>query len=120
MCLLTPNTTRFKAEFLLIFPVSLSMVSICESGYAAHVMLPERYLSMRLFSLRFPYVDINVRSEVILTYLPVNLSLDVHNVEEHLDSGQFCRQRHRRQTLDVLEGQIGTDLVAHVERGLKH
>lgn len=37
---LTPNTTRFSAEFLLMLPVSISIVSICSSGYAAQVILP--------------------------------------------------------------------------------
>lgn len=36
----TPKTTKFNAESLLMLPVSTSIVSICESGYAAHDILP--------------------------------------------------------------------------------
>lgn len=41
VCRLTPNTTKLSAEFLLICPVSLSMVSIWVRGYAAQVILPK-------------------------------------------------------------------------------
>lgn len=45
VCRLTPNTTKLSAEFLLICPVSLSMVSIWVRGYAAQVILPKHKIS---------------------------------------------------------------------------
>lgn len=60
--LLTPNTTKFNADVLLILPVSMSIVSICDRGYAAHVILPTTYLhisiTFRLFSINFAKLPI--------------------------------------------------------------
>lgn len=51
-------------------------------------------------------------------YLPVNLPLDVHYVEKHLDARQFGGQGQGRQVQDVSHRQGRTDLVGHVEGGL--
>lgn len=49
--------------------------------------------------------------------MPVNLALDVDNVEEHFDARQLSRQGQRREIQKVLDVQIGAGLVAHVEGG---
>lgn len=48
-------------------------------------------------------------------YLPVDLTLDVEDVEEHLRARQLCSQGERSQVLHVTELQGRTYFVSHIE-----
>jgi len=50
-----------------------------------------------------------------LTYLPIYLSLDVENVEEHLNPRKLGSQCERCEVLHVTYRQGCTDLIRHVE-----
>lgn len=57
-----------------------------------------------------------LRIRCLLTYLPIYLSLDVEDVEEHLNPCKFGRQREWGEVLHVAYCKGCADLICHVKR----
>ncbi len=53
------------------------------------------------------------------TNSPIDISVDVQNVVEHLFLRHLRCQRQSRQSLSVRDSRLSTELVGHVEHVLK-
>ena len=78
-----------------------------------------RYLGNQFKQLNWTKSHLIELYRKVTTELPVNFTIDVEYVEEHVSPRQFSGQRQRRQVQIVADDQQSPQLVSHIEHVLE-